>query len=192
MAAPNFVDLIWPLFLLAGLERVRIDPGNTAFTPLAFDYYPWTHSLLMGVVWGAVLGLAARFRGLSRHAAALVGVLVVSHWFLDLVTHRADLPLSPWSSRTFGLGLWHSIPATLAVEGSLWIAGIVVFLRVYHARGVRGQVAFWSFVITSTLIWVSGPFVAPPPDVHTLALSAAIGWIIVPWAWWIERTTMAR
>jgi hypothetical protein len=192
ITAANLVDLIWPLFLLIGLERVRIDPGNTAFTPLAFDHYPWTHSLLAAAAWGVAFAVLARAYGVSRLAAMLAGALVMSHWILDLVTHRPDLPLSPWSDRVYGFGLWRSIPATLVVETLLWIAGIMLFLRAVRPRGFQGQIAFWSFVLASTIIWAGGPFSPPPPDVRSLATLASIGWIIVPWAWWIERTTEPR
>jgi hypothetical protein len=189
MIAANLVDLLWPLFLLAGLERVRIDPGNTAFTPLAFDAYPWTHSLLMGVAWGIAFGALARWRGVTRWGAWLIGALVLSHWALDFVTHRPDLPMSPWADGRYGLGLWQSIPLTFTVEGVLWIAGIALSLRVRRPGGVHGQVAFWSFVTVSTFLWATSPFSPPPPDARALALFALVGWVIVPWAWWIERTS---
>lgn len=190
--AANLVDLIWPFFLLAGIERVRIEPGNTAFTPLAFESYPWTHSLLMGVAWAAALAALARWRGVSRTGAWVAGALVVSHWLLDFVTHRPDLPIWPWPNGTYGLGLWHSIPATFAVEGVLWVAGIAIFLRALRPRGTKAHLALWSFVLVSTVLWATGPFGPPPPDEPSLALFALLGWTIVPWAWWIERTWEPR
>lgn len=192
VTAVTLVDLIWPIFLLAGIERVRIDPGNTAFTPLAFDFYPWTHSLLMGVAWGAAFGALARWRGVPRRTAALLGALVVSHWLLDLVTHRPDLPIWPWTNGLHGLGLWHSIAGTIAIEGALWVAAIVFFLGARRPRGLHGHAAFWSFVLVSTFLWIGGPFSPPPPDERSLALFALMGWITLPWAWWIERTSEAR
>jgi hypothetical protein len=192
VVAANLVDLIWPLFLLVGIERVRIDPGNTAFTPLAFESYPWTHSLLMGAVWAVALGTLARRAGVTRAGAWLAGALVVSHWVLDFVSHRPDMPLWPWPDGIYGLGLWRAIPATFAVEGLMWTAAIGVFLRARRPRGLHGHFALWSFVFVSTLLWASGPFSPPPPSEHALALFALLGWTIIPWAWWIERTTDAR
>jgi len=190
--AANFVDLIWPLFLIAGIETVRVDPGNTAFTPFAFDSYPWSHSLLMGVVWGAVLGGIARWRGVESRAAGLIGALVVSHWVLDLITHRPDLTLWPGATAAFGLGLWNSIPGTFVVEGILWVTAIALYLNARRARGAQGHAALWSFLLVNTVLWVSGPFSPPPPDGRSLAYFALIGWVVVPWAWWIERTSEPR
>jgi hypothetical protein len=192
VAAATLVDLIWPLMLLAGVERVRIDPGNTAFTPLAFDWYPWSHSLLMGIGWGMALGALSRRFGVAPAAARLIGALVVSHWVLDFVTHRPDLPLWPWPDGVYGLGLWRSIPGTFAVEGIIWIVALAMFLRVRRPRGIQGQMALWSFVLVSTVLWASGPFSPPPPNPRALALFALIGWITLPWAWWIERTSDPR
>ena len=192
VAAANLVDLIWPLLLLAGLERVRIDPGNTAFTPLAFEWYPWTHSLFMGVVWGLALAVLSRSFGVASGGARLIAALVVSHWILDFITHRPDLPLWPWPDGVYGLGLWQSVPATFAVEGLMWAAGVALFLRVRRPLGIQGQLAFWSFVLVSTLLWASGPVSPPPPNARALALFALLGWSIIPWAWWIERTAAPR
>lgn len=192
ITAVCLVDLIWPIFMLAGIEHARADPGNTAFTPLAFDSYPWTHSLLMGVVWGAAFAAFAGACGVRARGAAIVGLLVVSHWLLDLVTHRPDLPVWPATgAAVYGLGLWHSIAGTFIVEGAMWVAGIAIFLRARRPAGAMGHVALWSFVIVSTFIWITGPFSPPPPN-ETLARFALVGWIVVPWAWWIERTSSAR
>jgi membrane-bound metal-dependent hydrolase YbcI (DUF457 family) len=189
VAAANLVDLIWPLLLLAGVERARIDPGNTAFTAIAFDSYPWTHSLLMGVAWGIALAALARRFGVGAAGARLVAAIVVSHWVLDFVTHRPDLPLWPWPDGAYGLGLWHSIPATFAVEGLMWVAAIVVLLRVRRPGGLQGQLALWSFVLVCTVLWATIPFSAPPPSDRALAWFSLIGWSVVPWAWWIERSS---
>src|SRR6476646_1706751 len=94
-AAAQFPDLLWPVFLLTGIEHARIAPGDTAFTPLAFDHYPWSHSLLMVVMWGVSLGVLYRLRGGDTRASLVIGALVVSHWVLDWVTHRPDLLLLP-------------------------------------------------------------------------------------------------
>lgn len=189
IAAANACDLLWPFLLLAGVEHVTIRPGAMAFTPLVFGSYPWSHSLVMTIVWGAVLGWIARRAGVSRRAGWIVGALVVSHWLLDVVTHAPDMPLWPGNSPKLGLGLWNSIPATYVIEGALWLAGIWLYLRWRRPVGVTGHVALWSFVLVSTFLWATGPFGTPPPSEHALASFALMGWVIIPWSWWIERTS---
>lgn len=192
MAAVCALDLIWPFLLLVGIERVSVQPGATAFTPLVFDSYPWSHSLLMSLVWAAVFYGLARWRGMSKQAGTILGALVVSHWVLDFVSHAPDMPLWPGNSPRFGLALWDSIPATLAVEGTLWIAGIVAYLRFRRPRRWTGLVAFWSFVLVCTLMWIAGPWSPPPPSVRALAWFGLIGWLIIPWAAWADRNSEAR
>ena len=186
MAGVTALDLLWPLFLLAGLERVSIVPGATAFTPLVFDAYPWSHSLLMALVWGLVLAGLVRMRGRTGFAYLLVA-LVVSHWVLDFMTHAPDLPLWPGSSPRFGLGLWNSIPATFAVEAAMWIAGGVLYLRSRRPTARSGPIAFWSRGIVCTTLWAIGPWSPPPPSARALAWFALIPWIIVPWAAFADR-----
>jgi hypothetical protein len=183
VAAVIALDLIWPLLLLAGVEHVRIEPGATAFTPFVFTSYPWSHSLLTAFGWGLALAALARWRGVPAAACAWLAALVVSHWVLDWTSHAPDLPLWPAaSSPRFGLGLWRSIPATLVVEGALWIAGLAIYLRGRQATRAAAPVAFWSFVVVTTLLWIAGPFSPPPPDVRTLAWFGLVGWLTVPWA----------
>lgn len=177
MAGVVALDLVWPVFVLAGIEQVRIVPGATAFTPLVFDHYPWSHSLVMSLVWGAALALIARGRRVSASSLLLVA-LVVSHWVLDFVSHAPDMPLWPGASPRLGLGLWNSIAGTLVVEGALWAAGIILYLRVARPR----KVAFWSLVAVTTVMWATGPWAPPPPSPAALGWFALIGWMIVPWA----------
>ena len=92
--AVQFVDLLWPTLLLLGLEKVAIDPGNTAATPLDFISYPISHSLVMAFVWAAVVGLLVWLIKKDLMASLLVGICVASHWILDFITHRPDLPLT--------------------------------------------------------------------------------------------------
>jgi hypothetical protein len=184
MAGVTALDLVWPVFVLAGIEHVRVVPGATAFTPLVFDSYPWSHSLVMSVIWGLALVAVARWRHVAAPAWLLVA-LVVSHWVLDFASHAPDMPLWPGPSPRFGLGLWNSIPLTLLVEGALWVVGIVVFLKARH--GERGRLAFWSLVAVTTLMWATGPWSPPPPNSRALGWFALIGWIIVPWAALADR-----
>lgn len=185
------VDLLWPILVLLGVERLRIVPGATAFNALVFESYPWTHSLLMGIVWGMALGLVARWRGIGGSAALLIGALVVSHWVLDFVTHVPDLPLWPGPSPRVGLGLWNSIPGTLIVESALWIGGIAIYLRTRPLRGALPAVAFWSLVAVSMLLWAISPWSPPPPSAAAVGWFGLIGWVTIPWAVTADRRPSA-
>src|SRR5258707_938653 len=119
--AAVFLDAIWPVLVLAGVERVAIVPGITRVVPLDFIYYPWSHSLVAAIFWGAVFGGAYWLIRRNARNAVWLGALVVSHWGLDWISHRPDLPLYPGEPRAHGLELWASLPPPLAV-------GFAVFL----------------------------------------------------------------
>lgn len=181
------LDMIWPLLVVAGIETVRIDPGNTAFTPLDFASYPWSHSLLMSVAWGALAGLLASKLWPQSRAGWLVAAAVVSHWVLDFVTHRPDLPLWPGSAQ-FGLGLWNSVPGTLVIEGAMFAAAVAIYVRAFPARDAIGRWAFVALLVFVGLAWATGPFSPPPPSVGVItAMSIAIVPILAVMAMWIER-----
>jgi hypothetical protein len=187
VAAVTTLDLLWPIFLLLGMEQVRVVPGTTAFTPLLFESYPWSHSLLMSAAWGAALAGIARWRGLAPHTTLLLALLVMSHWLLDFVAHAPDLPLWPGASPRVGLGLWNSIPATIAVEGTLWVVGIWLYLGPRRATRWIGPVALWSFILVSTAMWLAGPWSPPPPSAQVIGWFSLIGWIAIPWSALADR-----
>ena len=180
------IYLLWPIFLLIGIETVEIDPGNTAFTPLYFVSYPWSHSLLTVLGWSLLLGLIARGMGLSSKSAILVGGLVTSHWILDWLTHRPDLPLWPGGKVT-GLGLWNSIPATMIVEGSMLVLGAILFFRTVKPSGWKGWIAISSLLLLVVAIWASQPFSPPPPSSEAIAIVGLTTFLLPLWGLWIEK-----
>jgi len=192
MAAAFGLDLLWPIFLLTGLERVRIDPGNTQFTPLAFESYPWSHSLLMTIIWGSLALMGVRFWKGNWRTQLLVLVLIVSHWVLDFVSHRPDLPLWPGDSPMFGLGLWNSVPATLVLEGAMLVAGLLLYLHRTKAIDQTGSLGFWLLIGLSTTTWAGQPWSAPPPSPRFLAWFSLGGWLLPVWAGWADRHRMER
>ena len=191
VAAAFGLDLLWPILLLLGFESVRVHAGDTAFTNLACDSYPWSHSLTIVVGWS---GLAILF-GRRVYRSWLVGVtlggLVLSHWVLDFITHRPDLPLWP-DGPVMGLGLWNSILGTILVEGSLLVVGIWLYLSTSSSRDRIGLWALVAFVAVTGLIWVSQPWSPPPPSPSVVAWSAMILWLLPPWARWIEAHRTSR
>lgn len=189
LAATFGLDLLWPVFILAGIEQVRIDPGNTAFTPLAFDSYPWSHSLVMAAVWAALAGGATYLWRGNIIEAAIVDALVVSHWVLDFVTHRPDLPL--WlsdASPRLGLGLWNSIPWTLAIEGLMFAVAVFMYATATKAKDRVGMIAFWVLIGFLLFACSTGPFTPPPPSDRAIAIvGIVVGFLMLPWVAWIDR-----
>ena len=186
LLAAFWVDLVWPVFLLLGIERVRIDPGNTAFTPLDFVHYPWTHSLAAALGWSVLFGVICLRNG--RRPALILGLLVFSHWVLDAVAHRPDLPLWPGSPTLVGFGLWNSVPATMIVEGAMFAAGVWIYARSAPARDRTGSFAYWGLVGFLGLAYLGNVFGPPPPGVTSIAIAGIAGGIVfTAWAWWIDR-----
>ena len=188
LAAPLLADLLWPIFLLVGWEHVRIDPGNTKFTPLDFYHYPWSHSLLMDCVWATAFALI--YYAIARYwpGALAIWVGVVSHWILDWITHRPDMPLYPGGGPKLGLGLWNSVPGTMMVELSMFAVGILFYIQTTRARDRIGRYAFGVFVALLLALYLGDRFSPPPASVSEIAWpGVALTAIVLPWAWWFDR-----
>ncbi len=186
VAAAVWIDLVWPALLLLGVERVRIDPGNTAFTPLDFEWYPFTHGAVSVVLWSLAFGAAYLARTGDRRGAVVAGALVASHWVLDAVVHRPDLPLL-WSGPKVGLGLWESVPATLVVELALLAAGVALYARAFPARDATGRWTLAGFVAFLLVAYVANVFGPPPPSEKAIAVGGFAQWLFVAWAVWVDR-----
>jgi membrane-bound metal-dependent hydrolase YbcI (DUF457 family) len=180
------LDLIWPALLTAGVERVRVDPGNTAFTPLAFDSYPWSHSLAAACAWAGLAAWLVHRRRREARGAIVVGAVVVSHWVLDFVTHRADLPLWPGGPMV-GLGLWNSVPGTFLVEGLLFALALDAYRRSSRPCDRAGTWLFGALGLFTTAIWMSGPFSPPPPSAAAVNAVAWLLWLFPWWAHGVDR-----
>ena len=188
IAAAQLLDLIWPILVLLGIETVRIDAAApNPFLKLRFVHYPWTHSLLMAIVWGIGFALAYRARTGYGRGAAVVGALVVSHWVLDWITHRPDLQLAPGLAPRVGLGLWTSAAATIAVEGLLFVAGLAAYARTTRPRDRAGTWGFWGFVAFLLVAYASTLAGGTPPSPRVVAASALIGWALILWIAWFDR-----
>lgn len=185
------IDLLWPVLLLLGVESVRVNPGDTAFTHLAFDSYPWSHSLAAVLAWSALAAAAARALRLSWRTSGVLGLLVLSHWVLDFVTHRPDLPLWP-GGPLVGLGLWNSIPATMVVESGLLAAGLVLYLGKTRAVDRTGWLSLAALVALVAVIWATQPWAPPPPSAAAVAWVGLATWLLPPWGQWIERHRRVR
>jgi hypothetical protein len=191
--AAQLADLVWPVLVLLGVESVEVRPGITAVTPLDFSYYPWSHSLVAMALWGVVLAAAWLAATRSTFKAALVvAAVVVSHWLLDWISHRPDLPLTVGGESRYGLGLWNSLPATVAVEGALFAACVVIYARATSARDRIGRWAFWALMVFLVGVYLANLFGPPPPNALAVAWTANAMWLLVAWGYWLDRHRTER
>lgn len=191
MMASQFVDLLWPLLLLLNIEKVAIEPGNTAVTPLDFEFYPYSHSLVAGLIWASIFALS--YYGLKKNArgAILLGVLVMSHWVLDYITHRPDLPLWLSDNDKVGLGLWNSVTATVILELTLFISGALLYIRSTKPKNNVGRYAYWALILFLLVIEISNLLSPPPPSATAIGYVGLSQWLIIAWAYWIDRNRVS-
>jgi len=187
IAAAIFLDILWPIFVLLGWEQVRIDPGNTRFTPLEFLSYPWSHSLLMSLLWASAFALIYHAATRYRAGSVAVWIGVNSHWILDWISHAPDMPIYPSGPR-LGLGLWNSIPGTMIVELLMFAVGVGLYVHTTRARDRVGRYALLGYVILLLLAYVSDRFSDPPSSVNQVVWFGILAeCIVIPWAWWFDR-----
>jgi len=188
LLAALFADILWPVLVAVGAEHVRIDPGNTAYTPLDFVSYPWSHSLLMLVLWGALIGAYFRKRPEGKRAGLVIAGLVVSHWVLDWVTHGPDMPVYPGGPK-YGLGLWNNISLTVMIEIAMFMAGMILYARTTRARDGVGKWGFRALVGLLVGFFIFDSFdPSAPPSVAVIWISALIATaVILLWAGWVDR-----
>jgi membrane-bound metal-dependent hydrolase YbcI (DUF457 family) len=187
VAAPLFADLLWPIFLLLGWEHLEIDPNPpNPFLSLSFASYPISHSLLALASWAllaaGVYWAATRYRA----GAVWIGIGVVSHWVLDFVTHRPDMPLWPGGPK-IGLGLWNSDAGTIAVESVLFAAGLWIYVRTTRPRDGVGRWAFVAFVVLVLAIYAANAMSPAPPSERAVAWVTLSLWLLPLWAAWFDR-----
>src|SRR2546422_4080154 len=191
IAAPILLDLLWPFFLLLGWEHVAIEPNKNPFLRLEFISYPISHGLVAVIGWALLF--ASLYLAFTRYleGAIVIWIGVVSHWLLDYVVHRPDLPIYA-GSRQLGLGLWNHPIATVCVELAMFALAIWIYLRQTKARDGTGSYGFWAFVVVLLVAYAGATLAPPPQSVKALALGALVAWIFVPWAWWFDRHREVR
>ena len=163
--AVQLLDVGWSVLVLLGVEKVRIVPGFTATNPLDLYYMPFTHSLLAALVWSA--GAFVLYRAL------VVAAAVFSHWVLDLLVHRADLPLYDDSAKV-GLGLWDFPAVALGLEATFLFGGLWLYFRTGVTR--RAGMLIFAVSILAVQVFV---FFGPPPASDRAAALTALGSYLV-------------
>jgi hypothetical protein len=184
--AAQWLDLIWPLFLLLGIEHVVIIPGDTKLTPLSFTDYPYSHSLMFVLFWGIILGGIYFFIKKNVMNSIIVGVLVLSHWVLDLLVHKPDLPILK-SGPDVGFGLWNYPVIAIVLEAIIFIIGVWLYISTTTAKDKIGSIALWALIIFLVIIYIMNILGPPPPDLKSIGFIGLLQWLFVVWAYWIDR-----
>jgi hypothetical protein len=185
VAAGECLDLIWPVLLILGVEHVRVVKGITAVTPFDFYDYPISHSLLTALIWGGLA--AALYFAFTRYTrgAWLIAALVPSHWVLDWLVHRPDMPLWPGHSPKFGLGIWNSWPLTLAAEFAIFGVGLFLYLSSTRSKNRLGRYLIWLWAAVLVGSWLS-TITSEPPSASAIAWLTLSLWLLVAWAGWAD------
>lgn len=190
--AVQFLDLLWPTFLLLHIEHVEISTDKGHPIPLIFTDYPWSHSLLMALVWSALFfGLYGLVTKNVRYALVL-GLAVSSHWVLDFVVHVPDLPLYPGSSIKLGLQLWRYPVVANIVEGLIFFTGVFIYVKATKARNRTGVIVFWALIALFLISHIVNLFSPPPPSVDAIAWAGQAMWLFVVLGFWADKNRVAR
>jgi len=187
--AVQFVDVLWAVLVLLGVEKVRIVPGITASNPLDLYYMPYTHSLVAAIFWSVAAGVVIWLlpRVATRTAAIWLGVAVFSHWVLDFLVHRPDLPVYD-DTMKIGLGLWNYPAVALSLEAVLLFGGMILYFRATKPVNTLGRVGLPVFGVVMLAIQ-SYVFFGPPPvspaAAAVTALAAYVAFAFI--AEWLAR-----
>jgi hypothetical protein len=185
--AAQWVDLIWPVLLLLGIEKAEIKPGVSAVTPLNFTYYPFSHSLFGVILWSVLFAAVYFLFRKKLRNALILGALVISHWFLDLLVHIPDLPIFPGYNLKVGLGIWNSLAATLIVEGLIFAVGVYLYFQTTKAKNKTGLYSFVGLILFLILMYISDLVGPPPPSIEAIGIVGNAQWLIILWGYWIDK-----
>jgi membrane-bound metal-dependent hydrolase YbcI (DUF457 family) len=185
--AVQFLDLLWPTFLLLDVEHVAINHDSSQLTPLTFTYYPFSHSLVMALVWSFLFGMIFLALRKNFKYACILALCVFSHWVLDFIVHYPDLPLYPGNSPKVGLKLWSLPVIENTVEIILFIIGVFIYLRATAATNKTGVYALWTLIVLLLGAYAGNIVGQVPADLKVLAWSAQLMWVFVVLAFWADH-----
>ncbi len=191
--ACQLADIIWPNLVLLGIEALEIEPGITVMTPLNFVHYPYSHSLVALILWSAIFGTAyALIRRSGTKAAIVIAMLVLSHWVLEVLTHRPDMPITLIDSSHIGFGLWNFPVIAVPLELLLFAAGIWLYIRDTKPLDRQGNIGFWALVLFLLVVYAASLLGPPPPSATAVAWSGQALWLVIAWGFWVDRHRVRR
>jgi hypothetical protein len=175
--------------VLANVEKVSVDHAATVVTPLNFSYYPFSHSLEATLSYSLIAGLITWRIFSSVRVGFVTFSVVLSHWVLNFITHRPDLPLF-FGDEKFGLGLWNSLWGTFFVEVGIFLLGSVLYLKFFPPLNRKRKIAFCSLILFLSVIYLGnifGPKVPLDTPGAAIAGPALAMWLIVIWGYYVDR-----
>lgn len=178
-AAVQLVDIAWAILIFAGIEQVRIVPGFTESNALDLHFIPYTHGLISTVLWSVGGGLIAGLLTRSRRVFVAVALAIASHWILDLLTHRPDLPIYGDEMKV-GLGLWNYRWPAFAAEILSLGAGIVFYVRGSRPRDAIGRFGPGVLFVALTGAQLFNLLVAPTETPNATAAGALLSYLAIP------------
>ena len=182
---------VFPL-LIAGIEHFDTVPGAILNRSVGRDIV-YSHGLVSNVIWAALFATIYFLRRRYPRGALLLFAVVLSHWLLDFISHRPDMPLAPGTHQVFGLGLWNSLPATLLVEGGFWLLAVIIYARATRPTKRAGSYAFWIGVALLTLVWRGNISAGMDPNPVKSGIGGLIMFsLVIAWAYWINRLRPMR
>lgn len=192
VAAALLLDFVLWLLVLLGLESVAV-PANFESTHQPEFVFPYSHGLLASVLWSAIAGAAALLVCSARPAlkwrvTVLVALAVFSHWLLDALVHRPEMPLTDDASPVVGLALWNNMPIALGIEATIVAVGLCLFVP---GSGLSRRRSITLTVLTLVVLafTVAGMTIAPrPPSALAVAASSlAILGVVCALFCWLAR-----
>lgn len=190
--AAQWIDLIWPILLLLGIEKAEIKPGISAVSPINFTYYPFTHSLFGVIVWAVLFGMVYFLIKKKSKTAIILGLIVVSHWFLDLLVHIPDLQIFPGYNLKVGLGFWNSFTATVLIEGLIFALGVFLYFQTTKARNRVGIYSLVGLIIFLVIMYAANLIGPPPSSIEAVGIVGNAQWLIVLWGYWIDKNRESK
>ncbi len=180
LVGAQLVDIAFMVFLLLGVEHLRIVPGFTASNHADLYYYPFTHSLISVPVWVLMAVAAYRLRGsMTARAAGVLALAVASHWLLDWVVHVPDLPIVSGDPKV-GLGLWNQPVATQLLETAMVIGAVVLILPNLQLRTSGRKTTFWAMIALMMLLAVFSRYAPPMESVTEAAITGLVMFLLMP------------
>lgn len=193
--AAQFVDILYFILVPLGIERLNMVENYTAVNHMELLYYPYSHSLLAAFFWGVIAYGLWRFfpwfKRERRHSVAVVvGLAVLSHWFIDFLVHTADMPLLGDDGVKVGFGLWNNFSLTVMGEISLLLAAVFYYVKRTKPKGKWGGTAIWIFTLLMVgvyLMTVTAPFdPAITPDIASYG-GLVLYFLFGAAAFWVDR-----